>query len=69
MSGRHTNRGGGTPQRDTPTAPPKSKEEAEAQGGPFYVRGFVSNSRIENAIKRDKLCPICGGVEKPASAG
>ena len=60
--GDRNNRGGGAPQRDAPKGPPRTKEEAEAQNDPFYVRGWITVQRIRNAIKRNKLCHICDGV-------
>ena len=62
------NRGGGALQPDASKGPPRTKEEAEAQTDSFYVRDFMSDRRIEKAlIMRDKLCPLCGGVERPAA--
>ena len=62
-----TDGGGADQQRDVPTGPPKTKAEAEAQGNPFYVRGFMSDNRIKRAIRRSNLCPMCGGVKEPAA--
>ena len=65
--GDRDNCGGGVPQRDAPKGPPRTKEETEAQNDPFYVRDFMSDRRIEKALRCDKLCPLCGWVERPAA--
>ena len=36
-----------------------------AQNHPFYIRGFMDDLRITNAVRRSKLCPFCGGVKEP----
>ena len=65
--GNCNNRGGGALQPDASKGPPRTKEEAEAQTDSFYVRDFMSDRRIEKALRCDKLCPLCGWVERPAA--